>query len=318
MIRSWTTVLVAMTFLMSGCRSLVPGYEVLPVPQSPDVYRAGSPWSEGVGPNGGPITKTVQGKGAQELTAKEEAKARLDIAATFKSWVSGALGLREDSVTALTLRQLSHESVAEMWEVRETGPILWETIQVDSMELTVTEDAAATLSAKGVGTKLTEAIGGSVTFDASSSDNRNYTVKSDRPVIVAIRVAKLGVRTSAGSGQSALSLESASVGQLQPALLGFRVLVQEVDPMDQVAVLRVQNPWLPQFPGVTHSFVKNETWISGKRTVTDGSDKELKNARYVWDSLTVLWSRVLSECQLQCVRQYLLLQPVKSGLKGTL
>lgn len=308
------TVSFVALILFTGCKTLIPDYEVLRLPRPIDEYKTGRIWISGVGPTGEPVGSTTRGPGAAILSSGKGSATKGRIEASFTEWASGILGFDRKTTVQLSLTNLEHEIVRDVYALAETTPVLYETITAKGFDLQISKNLGGDLSADALGQKLTDAIGGTIKFTAAQTNTGAYRVSSDRPVVVAIRVISPRYRVNSASGFEHLDLSSMAVGKPQLFRFGYEFILQEVEQLEKTANVRVNNRFSRQFLGTNVVFRNNEPWISPKRTAIQGEDRELRDAQFVWDRISLVWMPDRTNCQAQVIRQYLDPVPVKSGL----
>jgi hypothetical protein len=92
-------------------------------------------------------------------------------------------------------------------------------------------------------------------------------------------------------------------------------LERAVDPPTRTAVIYIKNSGALFWKGTTNTFGGSEPWVGPYRTIIGGDDPELKKAPFVWDTVSVIWSHELTNCQAEVSRQYITPRQVKSGFR---
>jgi len=318
--------LPALILLFAACGTrgrLIENYEVLRVPVAAAQYEAGRGWNSAIGAPDTPRPADLSVATQEGVTSLETTTDRtaLDfkLAIPVIDWLGGKLGLKSTERLTLKLRGLKHQSVQDARQLRETHAVLWEAVTADGIDLTIDTSGAAELDLTGeaLGKKLAEgADPASLTVKRNSTGK--YVLSSSRPLVIAIRVVELEWRT--GGGDTPLDLSSGGKGREQPAALGYRVMPMDpLVPTTDTVRLSIRNPGFPQWTGTTFLFDGAATsWVNGERgLIASSDDPQLKDARFVWDSMRVLWAEDLASSRLSTTRQYVRLKTVKSGLSGT-
>ncbi len=316
----------ALLLLLAACgtrASLIESYEVLRVPVAAAQYDAGRGWNSAIGapdtPRPGDLAvATHEGVTGLETTTDRTA---LDFKLTLPviDWIGGKLGLKSTERITLQLKGLRHQSVQDARQLRETRAVLWEAITADAIDLTIDTTSAADLDLTGeaLGQRLAEGADGA-TLAVKRSATGRYVLSSTRPLVIAIRVVELEWRT--GGGETPLDLSSTGKGREQAAALGYRVMPMDpLVPTTDTVQLSIRNAGFPQWTGASHTFDgAAATWVNGERgLIASSDDPQLGDARFVWDSMRVLWAEDLARSRLSTTRQYVRLKTVKSGLSGT-
>lgn len=293
--------------LAGGCR-LIPGYEVLPMPADADRYRVGSGWEPGVGPVTPPADDPAlfeTARGVEKLaTTLRPTQVLLQIKAPFAEWLSGALGLRSSEQVALELGDLRHAFVRDATLLPTNKAVLWETVTARNVTFTVAEGASVDVAL--LSKKLQEATGvKKLEVRAHGESKRSFSVRSDRPLVVAIRVVTLSHRIEEPPPLT-LDLTQGAIGREQDATLGYRVVVRSVRPAERKATLRISNSAVPGGLDESHAFTE-ASWLAPHRSVIGAED-------WILDRLQVRWATDLSQCALRVTRYHLRVEEAGSGL----
>lgn len=307
-------ILLAALALSPACGGrLVPNYEVLATPVGSEAYTPGRQWIDGLGPDGEPRGEVVASPGAAQLKTSSRVDAEASIAGVFEELIAAGLGLERQQVTDLELTDLTHHHVADLYGTAVRGRMLWETITASGMELTVTADTSGggSVDASKLGSVLPQ-VPLELTASADVAQGTSYTVTSDQPLVVAIRVVDIGYDQRSVDKPIPLDGGSASVG------MGY-----QVTPLDPPSAatggeirVRISNPDLVQWVGEEVVLRHGEPWAStaGKQSI-GAADPRARRADYVWDTLMLTWTG--GEARVRATRQYVELKPARSGLKGT-
>jgi hypothetical protein len=305
---------VCVLLLCGGCSSpLIPGYEVLPLPAAADHYPAGAQWLPRIGTTGEPLAATKTSSGLNDDFISNTNKAMAGLEVPLIKYVSGSLGLGKEQVTSLGLTNLSHVTVSDSKDIN--APVLWETVVVSNFTFRVVQSKDQHLSVDVPLTKLIPGSTGSVHVAVTNLPSGEHLAHADHPLVVAIRVVQpVQDKTSASAP---LDLSDTGVDK-QTRVLDYEVTLQKpVDPFKKEAAIRIENPDIPQFKGLLHTFKHSEPWVSPSRRVISGDDPKSRSVDFVWDKLDVHWNANLSKCTLEVTRQYTRFVPMKSGLAGT-
>ena len=317
--KSCVAAVVVAVAMVAGCKGrtgAIPNYEVLPVPKGLDQYGAGRMWVKAVGPSGPKLVPTTRESGPERMAFSASPQLKGQIEASLTEWAEAAIGVQSKGEVKIELGKTSFEYVVDAYDLKTTSSVLWETIIAESIVLKTSSDAHAGVNAELVGKKLQESLGGKIKLDASAGTAQSIDIKSDRPLVVAVRVATPQYDNANHRTRLDLSERAASTSQSGP--FGYIVTVtQPVNPIESTATLRIDNSDLPQFLGELHEFRGAEPWVNKNRSAIAAADKKARGQVWVWDKLSVLWNRDLANCQLQTVRQYIRVRTVDSGLAGT-
>jgi hypothetical protein len=294
---------------------------VLSVPVAGTHYEPGRGWNTAIGSpdtqRAAEVTVTEH-QGLGSLEAGDTTGLDAKISVPVIEWIGGALGIRDTEKVGLSLQSLRHTVVADARTLTGTGAVLWEAVTADSMALAIdtSGDASLDLQAGVVQAKLAQA--GAVGLQVNRVSAGQYRITAAAKLVVMIRVVEL--QWQSRGGDSPFDLSSAGRNREQQALLGYRVKSGDpFDPLEEKVRLSVHNDGFPQWTGDAFTTSRDRpTWANTRREViTSGDDAAARNARFVWDSIRVLWDQDLTKCQLHTVRQYLTLRNVGSGLRGT-
>jgi hypothetical protein len=311
--------LAVVPILLSACAgALIPNYEVLPVPADSARYGVGCPWNVDVGsPQGAPAPKKLIGtaKGLATLSTASSSGAEASLKLPLIEWIAGAVGFKSSRDVVLELTDLEHHFISEPARLTATKHVLWETITARTMRMKVVNATAGALDATIVAEKLSKS--GAIELSVSAAADGTYEIASKEPLVVAIRVVELA-RASSGAIETTIDLNPGMQGKPQKA--GFEYLVATTAPAKPVSkecAVRITNPFVPQWPGDSHTFRGLEPWINPKRAFIPGNDPKLADCDFAWDSISLIFADKLAECRLQTVRQYLRIEKAGSGVQGT-
>lgn len=312
---SVTGLLVFLVISCAGCRStLIPGYEILPLPAGTNQYTAGEKWLPGIGTTGDPLAPTKVSPGLnQNFIARTNGLSGV-LSIPLIKWISGNLGLADQQVTILDMTNFSHITISEAKDL--STPVLWETVVVSNFVFRIGQSQNVQGNVAVSASQLTSGAVGNIQLTVTNRSDGSHFIQSDHPLVLAIRVVKpLQGKTEA---KRPLDLSDTAVDKNQMGELGYEVSLQNpVDPVKKVATFWIDNSSIPEFKGVRYTFNHSEPWVSPARSVIAGADPKTRSVDYVWDRLSIEWNPNLSKCSLIIIRQYTRFEPVKSGIPGT-
>lgn len=229
----------AMILLMavSGCR-LVPNYEVLSVPLDGTKTKAGSAWKGA--PANVAVTR-VHGYHAMK-TDTPPWERELLIQQPFLCWLADELDTDED--VTLDYGTVTHTMVKDVASVPSNQAVLWETVSTDLIIFTVRPGVP--VDATALSKKLTSLFGRPVEVRSHGRCQHSWSILSDAPFVVAIRVVDFVRETKEATAQINLAAEGD-----QEAPFGYRVRVvgkrlrisYAVEPEGFVAEHEMSTPW---------------------------------------------------------------------------
>jgi len=294
-----------------GCqqKSLIPGYEVLSVPASSERYITGAKWIPATGSHGLAFADVNDANGLEKMAPHNIANAEAKLTANFSEWYAAKIGLKSSKDVNLTCNNLKHHFVKDAYGLSTEGLVLWETITAESMTLEIVEDSNSVIDVDLSEDKIKKVLEGELNLNVSSEGNNTYKIKSNRRLVVAIKVVNLD-RNAKGKLSSPIDLSDNSIGRPQKAELGYSVIVEGVDHFTEEAELFVMNDKFIGFTGAPYSFIGGKPCEIHQREAI-GSDSD-----YIWDTLSIYWNPDRKKCVLSVKRQTLDIKPAKSGLKG--
>jgi hypothetical protein len=325
-----TVLLLVAAAALPACNGapLMPDYEVLEVPRPEQQYKPGQKWNKDLpGPTqpAAPNVPVASNPGLANVKVGDKSGFKADLKVPVIKWIGGSLGLDSNESVGLELKSLRHAVVTDARPIHTTGAVLWETVAAESMKLTVQSETATRLDLTAdVLKRLLEASptgNEPVSVGVALTGENTYEVSSDKPLVVAVRVVKLG--RDVREEQAILDLTTIAVTNNQRTRTAFGYEVElrpPVDPLTRRVQLRIRNVDVPGWTGTTHQFGMGEgedTWVNDNREVIAARDPAARDADYVWDTMNIEWKPDLSQCVLHVIRQYVKLEAADSGLKGT-
>src|ERR1035441_7940487 len=148
---------------MCGCRT-IPDYEVLDVPKSIEQYTPGKAWLSGVGTTDPVLAQCKTNQGLGRLNLKKAHQLNLALQVPVIKWVSGALGIAQQSTFHVEWTNLQNIYVADAYQLKTVDPVLWEVIVASNLSLTISNSTAENLGVDIVASNLTAGLQGNINF----------------------------------------------------------------------------------------------------------------------------------------------------------
>ena len=147
---------------VTGCSSLLPGYEVLSMPQPIENMTPGSSWIDGVGAEGDPYGEVAVSDGLGSLTLATKDEAKFKITAHVRGILSSSLGYKSEEIVDIKLKDLKHHKLIGLRDTALRGKVLAEAITAKVIQFSVKESSTAKLTVKSVQSAVESSVAGKV------------------------------------------------------------------------------------------------------------------------------------------------------------
>ena len=267
------------------------------------MFRPGTSWVQGIGPEGAPAGIDKKVRGASRLTATDSQDLAASVSSRFQRFIAASLGIDHSRVHTVTMTGLSHYRVESLYDTKLANYIILETITADSIDFSVESNFD-----HGGGIDIADGLTDSIqSLDAvvSFSGGEKFRITSAEPLVIAIRVAQVSYAQR--------SFEIPLNGEPSDASIGYSISESSVpDPLGRSVEVAINNSDLVMFETINTELVGNQTFVNNVRRQAIGdSDPQAKAADYVWDVFVLRWG---TPPRVRITRQYLTLRPARAQL----
>lgn len=292
----------------SSNRALVPGYEVLVSPTGATAFPVGAKWIQGVGPSGPSLGGVVTSPGAGNIASNVEIGDSGGLNSVLTSWVSAKLGADNEGVREIRAADLEHSTVEDPYAIGSSGMLLWEVVTAGSLEVEL-DESSGFQGALEVEEALARALEiPEISVEASTEAQRTYSVKSDRRLVVALRIVKFQTRNATRSVEADLSIGRQTVD----VPFGYRVAV--LDKMDRESSTVPVSVW-----NVTSANrgLASEAVLDAAAPIVTEVREDARSGLYVRDTIALRYNRDPRDCAIEVTRREIEIEPARSGLRST-
>ncbi|MDT0684501.1 hypothetical protein RM543_17610 [Roseicyclus sp. F158] len=278
------------------------GYEILEAPRSLALYTPGRSWVSGIGPEGSPLGKVIEGAGPQDLSDAQTRNFKAGLSGQIKNWASGIFGVSANQITSIEFGGISYAQIEDLYSTAAAGLILYEVILAKEIDVTLATGVSADLSVEDL-----KDLGLKATLSGSSGDTFKIAqgTESDQPLVVGIKVVSLKYQVDQTTNGT---IPAGQVGQFHTIGIDYSAMLTKLpSPVQGTAQIRFRNPGIPHFPGKTVDMSLAEPWVNPVRFSVTADAGE-----YVWDLVEMAWSG--TQIVLLVTRQTLKITPTSSGL----
>lgn len=303
-------VVIGLALVSSGCASskLIPEFSVLQNPASESKFAIGRSWIPDVGPTGPRLqeSRTAKADGVEDLDAKVIQSLDAGINAVVRKLVTIGLSGDANVITSISAKDLEHSFVVDPTDIRSTGTIIWEVVTAS--------DFVINSSSAIHGSSKISLEDGSVPLEltATALDENSYRVRSDRRLVIALRLVDIDFKHSENTTR--LDVSAAYHDLPQRGSLDYEFTVLSSDITHKTCAVRIRNPTIPNWEGEVHEISGSES-VSVRHPVGQTGSNEVE---YISDSFHLLWDEDGSWTRIVTNRQVFVPRASRLKVSGSL